>query len=165
MKKQNIQNYISKLLTWLGVLFTFSILVFLFLMKDSLNDYISSEIKSQSGNELQRSASVRIDSLYNYQANGKPHQLTFLEFGANCPACKRMESVMKEVRNVFPQKIQVVFLNILISENQELMKYYGVAAIPTQVILDSKGVEYFRHTGYFSFDELRPVFLQKLTVN
>jgi thioredoxin 1 len=165
MEKQKSTRYLTKALTWIGVLFAFSILVFLFLMKDSLTSYISSEIKSQSGTELQFSARILVDSLYNYQANGQHFQLTFLEFGANCPACKRMESVMEEVKSEFTQEVQVVFLNILKPENQELMKYFGVAAIPTQVILDSKGMEYFRHTGYFSFQELQPVFLEKLTLN
>ncbi len=35
-----------------------------------------------------------------------------------------------------------------------MMKYFGIAAIPTQVLLDVSGKEVIRHTGYFSFDEL-----------
>jgi thioredoxin 1 len=34
------------------------------------------------------------------------------------------------------------------------MKYYGIAAIPTQVLLDKTGKEFFRHTGYLSTKEL-----------
>lgn len=73
-----------------------------------------------------------------------------------------MEGVMEEVKDAYPQKVQVVFLNILKPENQELMKYYGVAAIPTQVLLDNAGLEYFRHTGYISTEELIPFFNTKL---
>jgi hypothetical protein len=38
--------------------------------------------------------------------------------------------------------------------NLVMMKYFGVAAIPTQVLLGVSGKEVFRHTCYFSFDEL-----------
>lgn len=34
------------------------------------------------------------------------------------------------------------------------MKYFGVAAIPTQVLLDKEGKEFFRHSGYYSTEEL-----------
>jgi len=46
----------------------------------------------------------------------------------------------------------VVFLNILKPENQLLMKYYGIAVIPTQVLLDKEGEEFFRHSGFIFFD-------------
>jgi len=65
-----------------------------------------------------------------------------------------MESVMTEIRTKYPQTVNVVFLNILKPENQDLMKYFGVAAIPTQVLLDKEGKEFFRHSGYISTEEL-----------
>jgi thioredoxin 1 len=34
------------------------------------------------------------------------------------------------------------------------MKYFGIAAIPTQVLLDQEGQEFFRHTGYLSYNDL-----------
>jgi len=69
-----------------------------------------------------------------------------------------METVMEEVKNDYPQTIQVVFLNILQMENQTMMKYYGVVAIPTQVLLDKNGEEFFRHTGYISYSDLKQHF-------
>jgi len=153
------KSSISKVLTWFAFLLVIFILLFLFLMKDNMNNYISSEIKSQSGTELQSTASFLVDSLYNYQDNGRSYELTFIEFGAKgCVACRKMETVMEEIKNEYPQTVQVVFMNILEMENQNLMKYYGIAAIPTQVLLDSKGLEYFRHTGYISFSELKQQF-------
>jgi len=49
-------------------------------------------------------------------------------------------------------KLNVVFLNILKPENQLLMKYYGIAVISTQVLLDKEGEEFFRHSGFIFFD-------------
>ena len=43
-------------------------------------------------------------------------------------------------------------------QNQQLMKFFGVSAIPTQILLDKTGVEYFRHSGYISFDDLNKQF-------
>lgn len=36
-----------------------------------------------------------------------------------------------------------------------MMKYYGVAVIPTQLLLDKNGREYFMHTGFYSFDDMK----------
>ncbi|HEY9115239.1 MAG TPA: thioredoxin family protein [Bacteroidales bacterium] len=149
----------SKVGNLILLLLTVFFLVFLFTQKNKLSSMVSAEMKSQTGAEVQTSIHKLIDSLYNYQSNKEGYHLTFLEFGAKgCVACRKMETVMEEVKNEYPQTIQVVFLNILEMENQALMKYYGVVAIPTQVLLDKNGEEFFRHTGYFSYDELRKEF-------
>ena len=61
---------------------------------------------------------------------------------------------MSDIRAKYPNRVRVVFLNELLPENHGLMKYYGIAVIPTQVLLDKKGKEYFRHTGFYSKEEL-----------
>ena len=53
------------------------------------------------------------------------------------------------------------FLNILTPKNQTLMKLYGIAAIPTQILLDKNGEEFFRHTGYISTSKLEEEIIQK----
>lgn len=50
-------------------------------------------------------------------------------------------------------------LNVLKPENQDLMKYYGVATIPTQILLDQTGQEFFRHSGYYSTEDLEKQFV------
>ncbi len=129
-------------------------LVSLFIFKGSMNTLISKKMKEQVGESTKKSMAMYVDSAYNYQ-NGKEHyQITFLEFGATgCSACRLMEKVLEQVRNKYPSEIKVQFLNVLLPANQDMMKYYGVAAIPTQVFLDVSGKEVFRHTGYFSFDD------------
>lgn len=113
-------------------------------------------MQSQASPEINKSSMAIIDSLYNYSANGSEFQLTFIEFGAiGCSACTRMEEVLEEIKIKYPQKVNVVFMNVLLPENQPLMKYYGIAAIPTQVLLYKNGLEYFRHTGYYSFEALQ----------
>lgn len=145
----------KKILPWVVVVLMMALLIIGFAMKDKMNSYLSEMMKQQASPELARSGEVLIDSLYNYSANGLTYEITFLEFGATgCSACKRMESVLEEVREKYPEKVNVVFLNILKPESQVLMKYYGIAVIPTQVFLDKDGKEFFRHSGFYSLEEL-----------
>jgi thioredoxin 1 len=140
------------------ILLPFSLLlmmILLFVFKDKLTESASKVVKSQANSAVNSSVEAIIDSSYNYIKNNQSYQYTFLEFGATgCSACKRMEAVMDEVRAAYPDQVKVVFLNIMLPENHRLMLYYGIAAIPTQVLLNKEGKEYFRHTGYLSLNDL-----------
>ncbi len=145
----------QKFFTYLFLIFTLLFFVLLFTFKDKLNSYASKAIQAQAGSEIQSTGSALIDSSYNYAKNGLGFEVTFLEFGSKgCSACKRMESVMREISAQYPDRVNVVFINILKPENQRLMKYYGIASIPTQILLNKEGKEFFRHTGYYSTIEL-----------
>lgn len=130
-------------------------LVLLFICKGSMNNLVSKKMKEQAGETILKSMVLLVDSAFNYEKNGEKYRLTFLEFGATgCISCRMMEKVMDEVKKKYPYKIKVKFINILLPENQDMMKYFGIAAIPTQVLMDFFGKEVFRHTGYFSNDDL-----------
>ncbi len=145
----------SKLYKILLLLIPAALLIVLFSQKSNLDNYLSKEIRTLNKSEIRNQVDGIVDSLYNYNKNGKSYKITFLEFGAKgCSACKRMEVVMKEIRAEFQNQINVVFLNTLIPDNLLLMKYYGISSIPTQIFLDSSGKEFFRHSGYFSKNEI-----------
>lgn len=147
------------------VFMVLSVLFFILLYanKDNLTNFASKAVQAQAGSDIQKSGLAFVDSAYNYTKNGLSYQITFLEFGAKgCSACKRMETVMSEIQVKYPSRVNVVFINIMIPENQRLMKYFGIAAIPAQVLLNREGKEYFRHTGYFSVEELAPAFAKEL---
>jgi thioredoxin 1 len=143
-----------------------SLLIFLFLFKGKFEKYVSKVLVSTATTaEIQR-MDVRVDSLYNYAENHESYQITLLEFGAiGCVACRKMEYVLEEVRREYPENVNVEFLNILNPENQAMMKHFGVVAIPTQVLLDKNGKEFFRHTGFYSFNDLNQKFNEKLISN
>lgn len=133
-----------------------ALLIMGFFLKDNMNNYLSKTIQKQASPEIIISGNALIDSLYNYSTNGLSYEITFLEFGATgCSACKNMEKVMEEIKSIYTTQVNVVFLNILQPENRDLMKLYGIASIPTQVLLDNTGKEFFKHTGYISSEELR----------
>ncbi len=153
---------IKKVLPWVIFSLFFGLIVIGFALKDQLNQHLSEMMKLQASPETIVTGNALIDSLYNYSENGLNYEITFLEFGATgCSACKRMEGVMEEIREKYPEKINVVFLNVLKPESQNLMKLFGIATIPTQVLLDKTGKEYFRHTGYLSTEELVPRLIQE----
>lgn len=150
---------VKKIFLWVVYILLFGFIIIGFALKENMNNYLSKMMKTQAGSEIINSGSAFVDSTFNYTKNGLNYQLTFLEFGSTgCSACKRMEKVMKEIREKYPQTVNVVFLNILKPETQNLMKYFGIASIPTQVILDKDGNEFFRHSGYISAEELKPKF-------
>ena len=147
-----------------GIVFAalFGLIIIGFALKDNMNSYLSKMMKEQADPGIRGSGAALIDSLYNYVKNGRAYEITFLEFGSTgCSSCKRMESVMEEIRKKYPQTVNVVFLNILKPENQNLMKLFGIAAIPTQVLLDKNGKEFFRHSGYYSVEDLANILKQK----
>lgn len=154
MKRLKLSTKAKQVLPIVFMVLSVLFFVMLFALKDNLTDFVSKAVPAQAGSYIQKSESAYIDSAYNYLNNGLTYEITFLEFGAKgCSACKRMEEVMEEVRTTYPNRVNVVFVNILLPNNQKLMKYYGIAAIPAQVLLNKEG-KYFRHSGYFSTQEI-----------
>ena len=142
---------------------TILLLMLLFFLKDDLVNYTGNTIKNNAGIENNSRAINFIDSAYNYATNHQDYRLTFLEFGStNCSACKRMESVMKDIMSKHAGTVKVEFLHVQSPKNEFLLKYYGIAVIPTQVLLDNQGKEFFRHTGYYSTEELSGIITRKL---
>jgi thioredoxin 1 len=68
---------------------------------------------------------------------------------------------MGDIENTYQGQVKVVFYDVWTEEGKPFVKTYGVRVIPTQVFLDSKGVEYFRHEGYFPKDQLVAVLKTK----
>ena len=154
---------IKKILSWLVFVALFSFVILGFALKGKINNYLSGQMKNSVTPALKSSGRAYIDSAFNYTNNMLSYSVTFIEFGSKgCSACTRMEAVMDDFRAKYPKRVNVVFLNILKPENQVLMKYYGVVAIPTQVLLDKEGVEFYRHTGYISTQDLYKIISTKM---
>lgn len=146
---------IKKILPWFVFISLILFIIVGLASKDKLNQYLSDAMIKNAAPAIISNGAAFIDSAYNYSKNELAYQFTFLEFGATgCVACRKMERVMEEIQQKYPGKVNVIFLNILKPENQMLMKYYGIAAIPTQVLLNKDGNEYYRHTGFISATDL-----------
>lgn len=126
-----------------------------FVMKDSMNRYISGLMKLDTTSDIEIYGKSMVDSLYNYSKNGQTYEITLLEFGSTgCVICKKMEPVLEEIRSSEKIKTNVVFLHIMKQENLPLMKYYGISAVPMQILLDKEGNEFFRNYGFISAEEI-----------
>ncbi len=143
----------KKLLPVILVVLLLAVLIFGYIEKNNLNSFISDKIQEQSVNSI--SVEQSIQKRFNYLQNEMDYDFTFLEFSSTgCTICKQMEPVLEEIRNSGKVKVNVVFLHIMKSENLDLMKYYGISAVPMQILLDKQGKEFFRHYGFISSDEL-----------
>ena len=149
----------KKILPFLLLALFVVLLIVGFLSQTTLNNFISQKMKEQVGAETSLSVEKMVESKYNYSKNAQNFEFTLLEFGSTgCTICKQMEPVLEELRNTENPKINVVFLNIMQPENLPMMKYYGISAIPMQILLDKNGMEFFRNYGFISAEELQTKF-------
>ena len=81
------------------------------------------------------------------------HLITFIELGADrCIPCKAMQPIMKEIAETYADRIQVIFYDVW--KDPKPAEKYGIQLIPTQVFIDQKGNEVFRHVGLFPKAEI-----------
>ena len=156
MEDENQQKGRGKKAISLIILFlAITFFIALFIFRDSLNSYASKAMRNQVTSVVVNEEAAFIDSAFNYAKNGEGFDATFLEFGANgCSSCLRMETEMSKIKTQYPDRVNVVFVNVLQPPNQRMMKYFGIVAIPTQVLLNKNGKESFRHTGYLSSEDI-----------
>jgi thioredoxin-related protein len=130
------------------------LLILGYLSKNNLNDYLSEKMREPAGSEINISGKMWVDSLFNYTKNGKDFHYTLLEFKSNsCSICKRMESELEKIRQNSNQ-VNVIVLNIMNQNSLNVMKYFGISAVPTQLLLDENGKEFFRNYGFIPAEEL-----------
>lgn len=143
---------------WTPIIIIAIFFISLIVFRKDMIKYISESRSSQVPATEKQTIENLIRTQYNYIENGESFEYTFLEFGSKgCSACKQMESVMQEIKDLYPTRVKVVFINVSEKENQELSQYFGIAMIPTQVLLDKNGREFFRHTGFYSTEDILDV--------
>lgn len=95
-------------------------------------------------------------------ANKTEFKVTFVELGSvNCIPCRMMQPVMQKIEQKYPGQVKVVFHDVWTPEGRESGAKFAIRVIPTQVFLDKNGKEYFRHEGFFPFEEVDKILKQK----
>ncbi len=90
------------------------------------------------------------------------YKVTFIELGSvRCIPCQQMQPIMKSIEETYGDQVKVVFHDVWTPEGSPFADQYNIQAIPTQVFLDEKGEEYFRHQGFFPEEELVKILNQK----
>jgi len=83
------------------------------------------------------------------------YKVTFIELGSvRCIPCQKMQPVMKSIEANYGNEVKVVFHDVWTKEGKPYANKFKVNVIPTQVFLDAKGKEFFRHEGFFPEEEL-----------
>ncbi|MFA6980733.1 MAG: thioredoxin family protein [Ignavibacteriaceae bacterium] len=89
-------------------------------------------------------------------------KVTFIELGSvNCIPCKQMQPVMKAISAKYGEQVKVTFYDVWTPEQKPFAAKYGIKLIPTQVFLDEKGKEFFRHEGFYPEKEIDKLLLLK----
>lgn len=89
-------------------------------------------------------------------------KVTFIELGSvNCVPCRMMQPVMDKLEENFPNDVEVLFYDVWTEEENHYAQEYGIRVIPTQVFLDENGEEYFRHEGFFPYEQVVEVLERK----
>ena len=68
----------------------------------------------------------------------------------------QMKPIIEELQKDYKGKLEVVFIDVW--KDNSAAEKYGIQSIPTQVFLDENGKEFFRHTGFFSKEDILKTF-------
>jgi thioredoxin 1 len=80
-----------------------------------------------------------------------------LDLGAKkCIPCKMMALVLSDLKKEYKGKLAVEFIDTW--ENPKAAEKYKIKTIPTQILFDRKGKEFFRHEGYFPKEDILKTF-------
>lgn len=145
----------KKYLSFVFLAFLAVLLIFAFLSKNQMNSFISGKMKEQATAIDSAAVAKLIDSKYNYLKNNQNFDFTLIQFkSTGCTICKQMDSVLEEIGKSEKPKVNVVTFNIMVPENLGMMKYFGISAVPMQIILDKQGMEFYRHYGFIPAEKL-----------
>jgi len=76
-----------------------------------------------------------------------------VDVGADkCIPCIKMAPILDQLREDFRGKLDVAFVDVW--KKREEAASYGVQMIPTQIFYAADGRELFRHTGFYSREEI-----------
>ena len=96
------------------------------------------------------------------KTGGENHKVTFIELGSiKCIPCQKMQIVMDSIEKQYDKQVKIIFYDVWTKEGKPFGDQYKIHLIPTQVFLDEDGKEYFRHEGYFPFDDVKKILKQK----
>lgn len=80
-----------------------------------------------------------------------------LDLGSvSCIPCKMMKPILEELDKEYAGRLKVEFIDVW--QDRAAGEKHGIDTIPTQIFFDANGKEFFRHTGFYSKDEILAAF-------
>jgi len=90
------------------------------------------------------------ESLNKAKAEGR---IVMLELGSvGCIPCEQMKPVMAILSDTYKGKLDVIFIDV--KKDHDTARRFGVYVIPVQVFLDKSGKEFYRHVGFYPYEEI-----------
>ncbi|SEA44403.1 thioredoxin 1 [Desulfuromusa kysingii] len=76
-----------------------------------------------------------------------------IDIGADkCIPCIKMAPILEQLKDDFSGQMEVEFIDAW--KNRNAAASYGIRMIPTQIFFAANGDELYRHTGFYSRDEI-----------
>ena len=71
-----------------------------------------------------------------------------------CPPCRAMEPILEELSVEYAGKFIMEIVDVSLQENRSLAIQHSIQYIPTQIFYDADGKQLFRHTGFYSRQDI-----------
>ena len=71
-----------------------------------------------------------------------------------CPPCRAMEPLLEELSVEYAGKFKLEIVDVSLQENRSLAMQHSIQYIPTQIFYDADGKQLFRHTGFYSKQDI-----------
>ena len=72
--------------------------------------------------------------------------------GCDITLAENGRKALDELKKTYAGKLQVDFIDVW--QNKGAGEQYGIEAIPTQIIFEASGKELYRHTGFYSKEDI-----------
>jgi thioredoxin 1 len=70
----------------------------------------------------------------------------------SCIPCKKMAPILDSLREEYKGRAEITFIDT--RDNRQAAIDFKITLIPTQIFIDTLGVETFRHVGFFPADSI-----------
>ena len=147
-------NFIKK-----GIITVVSIaFVFLFFNRDKLDCFLVKTQLQYSNVVYSKIDSIQFFDQFKNKDGNKKFQVSLLEIGGvGCKPCRKMDTVLVQLKDVYKENLNIHVSRVTDKDGKKIAKYLGVKAIPTQIIMNKKGEEIYRHTGFLSKTDLQKI--------
>ncbi len=71
-----------------------------------------------------------------------------------CPPCRAMEPILAELEEEYAHAFELELVDVSKQENQQRAAQNAIQYIPTQIFYDADGEKIFRHTGFYSKQDI-----------
>lgn len=85
-------------------------------------------------------------------AEGLPKMVDFKS--PTCPPCRAMEPILAELGEEYAHAFELELVDVSKQENQQRAVQNAIQYIPTQIFYDADGEKIFRHTGFYSKQDI-----------